>query len=586
MPTVQGYGAPKVSTRPVAGVKRDALAGGVYIGDAISSVGQAIATPALNRALTIATAERERADQTAVLTAKNKLALGENVLMHDPKTGALNTSGKDTQGLLDTVPQQFNDLKSEIYANDLHNDRQRQEFEAFASQRYVAIDYQLRDHIHTQMDLFDTKETESFIANNRNGAIAERNYPDLVSARLAETAKTVDLFAARKGLGPQARDEMQGKARTDIHAGVIDAFLANEQEDAASAYYKKVENQIDPEARDELKKKIDDGTLRGQAQAETLKIMGTAKTLEEAAPMIDAITNSKLEDDVRIRVEHQFALKDQLERKTQETNLARMYNLIDQGKGINAVMRDPAYADLTTERSGLRSYAEQKARGVPVKTDTGRWLALFGQATSQDPKQRDAFRDRLLIKEAAYISQEDLQMFAKMQGAMRTGDIKESVAIAATEAEAQQIASDALKKFGIDPAPPDPGNVGYKKAATDRVVQFRAAVRAAVSAKESELARGGEKRKPSTEEMKAIVDGLVIRTRETQNYWFQTDVTEQFAFEPKATVTKITQVPAAEQAAIRASYAKANNGAMATDALVLQAYNAQLASLRGEVTYR
>jgi hypothetical protein len=51
--------------------------------------------------------ERQRADETALLAAENRLAKWENARLYDPNAGALTLKGKDSFGLPEAVGSEF-----------------------------------------------------------------------------------------------------------------------------------------------------------------------------------------------------------------------------------------------------------------------------------------------------------------------------------------------------------------------------------------------------------------------------------------------------------------------------------------------
>ena len=570
MPRVELYGEQKVQARPITGVKRTAAAGGLNNG--MAEFGDTLASVAGRTAMTMATAARERADQAAILEATNKYAATENAILFDPNTGAMAVKGKDSQGLLDTVPGMLATAAGEIGAS-LSNDRQKFEFEKFRSQRDLATDYRLRTHVASEMQQFDQDETKSFVQNITNHAIANADTPAIVSMDLAQVVEKTEAFGRRNGLGKERTAELVGAARTNIHSGVIETFLSRDEDQAASVYYGQIKDQIDGEARAKIEKALEEGTLRGAGQRETDRILGANGTMASALEEVRKITDPKLRDEVQQRVEHGFIVKDKMDRDAEEANLTRLYTAVEKG-GLSAAKRDPAWVTLPgPARAGLSSYARSMAEGVAVKTDQGKWYSLMTLAST--PATQDEFAKMNLLQFKGSLSNSDFQQLASMQGRIREGDLAGANVLAATDGEANAIIDDHLRSIGIDPTPVEKGGKGYSKATMDNVIGFRTTVRNALSAEEARV-----KRKLTREEITKTVDALTIRTQQGQNNWIAADVPEQFAYQPHAFISRAADVPAADQQAIRAALAR--QGIAATDAKVVALFNQKLARLRGE----
>ena len=577
MPRVQSYGGPRVETKPLPQVRHSvAESAAAVAAEGLADIGGQVSTLAFRQGMVMATAERERADESAVLGANNQLSGWINKRLYDPQAGALTIKGKDSQTILDDVPQEFRDQVSAINQS-LSSEKQRLAFNKFAMQQSISTDYTLRRHVYGEMQAYDEAEIKGFNENQANFAIANADKPALISQALTNVTNENIAYARRHGFGEEQTTAFVNGARTAIHAGVIDRYLAQDQDQAASVYYDAVKEQIDGTSRARIEKALEDGTLRAQAQRETQRIMDSATSLKEATAMVRDIEDPKLQDEVLQRVEHRFVVNDKIKRDADEATLTRLYNVVETG-GLRAATHDPAWADLDgSARVGLTSYARSRAEGTPVKTDQALWYRLFTMAST--PATQDDFAKENLLKYKGKLSDGDFQQLAGMQGRAREGDIKGANALAATDSEAMRITNEALMRIGVDPTPEtNPKKKGqYDKAALDKVTQFHGVVRGVLAQREHEAGR-----KLTVQEIQETVDTLIIRTQdEVDNYWWKDDVPAKYAFEPQAVVTRVADVPPKEQKAIRDALAQA--GIPATDARILGLFNARLAKMRGEV---
>jgi hypothetical protein len=258
MPVVR-YGNRKVATEALAGVRKQAAATptseGVGLaqaqGEQAREVGQLGATVTALATQQFAES-RKRAADVRLLNAERQMDDWERQLLHDPKTGAFHVvKGKDALGLTETVGGEYDQLTSVIEQS--LNPRQRGAFRIAQHHRRGRLLKSLELYAGDEFERFETSETQAAIVGSQQLAIANTAIDATrIGVELERTEKMITTYADHKAVGPNVRQQMLVKARTEIHAGVITQLLARGDDADAQHYFDKFKDridQIDPHSR-------------------------------------------------------------------------------------------------------------------------------------------------------------------------------------------------------------------------------------------------------------------------------------------------------------------------------------------------
>ena len=418
-------------------------AGGELLGQVSAITGHA--------AIQMAQQAKQQADEVAYLDASNRFTEKMNDWQFNPQTGAYTKKGKDAQDLPNEFQDVFTKTASEV-GDTLKTPEQRLAFQKFLAQQRNAIDVSVKRHVYGEMQAYDNAETKAALDNTISSAVANANSPAHVGVYLANGEAEVRKAAARNGLGAEATQQAVDDLRSKVHEGVIDRLLAEQNVSGAQAYFDELKGQLKGDALTRVEKAMAEGTVREQTQKETETIVAGGGTIEEQLARARKNLSGELED----RVVQELKVRDNEVKLAKQQRIEGIMvsgkNTIDKtGKWENIPPAD--WSQLTpAEAASLKSYAEQKRQGIPVKTDFATQYRLKTLA-GVDP---DAFVKENLTKYVNVISASDLDELANLQLSMRKGDTKIAEKQLGGFRTTNQVVDDTLGRYGFNPnAKPD-----------------------------------------------------------------------------------------------------------------------------------
>lgn len=232
-------------------------------------------------------------NDAATKEADNAAAQALNTLLHDPKSGYLNTQGKEALDRREDA-QKYAQDNIEKAGESLTNDMQRRMFTEVARRRLLMAQEQINVHAAAQTKVYNETETTKRIDNSRKDAVANwtmwntgkvledgTKEPNAYSTAKATMIGEANHLAALKGFGPDsetAKSLRMGQT-TMLHADVINTMLAADKTRDAKAYYEKNSEEIDPEKRSEFKKMLNTASVADDA----LKISRVVSILGEGS---------------------------------------------------------------------------------------------------------------------------------------------------------------------------------------------------------------------------------------------------------------------------------------------------------------
>lgn len=369
--------------------------------------------------------EREKANQTALVEADNKLAAAENAFLFGDQ-GVLKLKGKNAMDAPRLVDEWLTKASGEI-EKGLTNDDQRAAYQRLLSNRSQAIKLQVQRHTANEVQAHQAETLEAKITLGTNEAVRSMiTDPKLGQARLVDVENAIDTVGRNLGWDDTKRDLLKAQQRSKVHTAVIDQLIASDRSAEARDYFDKVKgaNQIDPGLIDDYTDKVNDAGNLAEAQRASDQILAKGGTLTEQRDLAKALPPEQREKALAI-IEHEHALKKQEKLEAERTELQGLYNSIDSGNtDLAAIMRSPTYQGIKDLglRAQIRAYVEDKVRGVPVKTDLTTKLELY-RMIRDDPGK---FQGLVLDHYRGKLSEQDLEEMARTQVSIAHGKVKEA----------------------------------------------------------------------------------------------------------------------------------------------------------------
>lgn len=571
MPTVR-YGPRKVSLDPLPGARltggetpesmgaglahaqgaaaQSAARGAAQKGNAMAGVGEQVAGIGLHTLSAIQEQERNRADDVALMSAKNQIARWEADRLYDPAQGALAQKGKSALALPEQVDGEYTKLTGDIEAG--LNDRQRAQFQKIKGEAGVNIHATIQRHVFGEMQAYEKDELTARLETGNSLAIANAQDPRRVKDELSSMVEDFKKSAPRLGLGPEATAAGVADIQSKVHVGVIDRLLTagtttNGKLDAA-LYFEEAKSQIDGKMLEQVEKSLAVGTTRKDGQRAADQILAAGGTLTEQRQKAAAIENPAVRDDVTARLEHEYAVKKAAEGQATEDLLDHVYARIEKGADFSSITPSEQ-VQLGRHLPALRAEATRIAKGEPKETDPATYYALLQQAT-EDPASFAA-KGNSLLTFSNRLDDSDLKRLMAIQMDLRAGKPAPKE-LDDYRSEAAVIA-DALSIAGIEPTPADKDTVGK-----ERVARLHSLVSAEVRRVQEDT-----KKKISNADLEAITSRILAKSIRTAG-WFGTTKTK-----PLSSAT-VADVPKAERTLIEEALSR--HGEIVNDDRVLDVW--------------
>lgn len=524
-------------------------------GQTIGSVGAAIGRMGLETYAHVQDQERRASDETALINASNQLSEWKEKRLFDPDTGAYTLHGKAAFDLPEQIKTEFNELAGKIELG-LSTPEQRQAFARLRSQEFQSLDFQVNRHVFGEVQQYRAGELKSLVANKANEAIQNALDPKLVDASLGTAVSAIRTTGKNAGLGEEAQDAAVRAVQTQVHVGVISTLLAQGKDQEASHYYAARESQIEADKKDDVLRALEEGTLRGQGQKQADAIIREGGTLTQQREKARAIEDPKLRDQVEQRLEHEAAVTDRAEREADEAAMKQGYDLLDNGLPVTGI--PPAlwtnYSGAT--RSAMRSYALQRAKGSPVETDLPTYYARMTEA-STDPT---AFGKRNLLEDRHRLDEGDWKQLVNIQASIKRQDGKATDQALGGFRTRDDILTDSLTQYGIDPKTKDPAQL-------KSVAQLRRMLDQQVADQEHLTGK-----KPTNQDIQSTLDKILSQNVTVPGSWWNIFPGGKSVSDTQQRVIDLTieDVPAADRTQIESALRRA--GRAVSNQTVLDLY--------------
>jgi hypothetical protein len=380
MPTVPRYSEQKVQQAGFPGVRLDtqapiaAFGGGQTNAAVHESIGRFTDTTSK-----ILIEEKKNADSLAVQDAYLKTVQLKNKLFWDPKEGAMNRRGKDALGANEEYISRFNQDSDEIYQS-LSNDDQRKAYELRRAELRNDLDGNLQRHTFTEIQKFDEESTKSGLDVLRDEAIFNYGNPTKVQ-RTIEAQKGIVLdHAKRYGRSPEWVEENLKEAESKTHMGVLQRMIDNGEDLRAKAYYGQIKGGLKGADASKAERVLEEGSLLGESQRWTDKIMKTAASEQEARNMIkDSLSHDpKLRKSVDEMVRSEFSIQNRLADQENASNFIEAANLLEKNKTMSAVPPSLRATLKPGQRTALHLLEQQMNGVTAVNHDEATFLKYYG----------------------------------------------------------------------------------------------------------------------------------------------------------------------------------------------------------------
>lgn len=592
MPKVPSYGNRQVETAPIPGVRLTAAPTvtslGGPVGAGLQDVGEASDRIAEQR-LQVATEERKKAEQVALMEADRQLAEWENRSLHDAQTGALTKRGTEAFNLPESTLGSFDDTAAGI-EKGLVGDHVRQAFRRVAGSRRVDVDRSLQRHVAGERQVYERTQAQAYLETSRSAALAAAGDPTRVDLEIQRQGMALE--ESLRGQPPEVLTRALHETFSATYGGVVARLLDGGDVAGARREFDRTKQHILPEDADRLEKAMRVGDVRQESQRLVDDLLakpgadGGLVALDVALEQVRTKTGDRpeLRAEAEQRLVTMHGLRERAVREREDGNFRQAYGLFtapDNGRGLDAI---PAslMASMTPEhQETLRAYAARRDRGESTPTD---WSAYYGlRLAAASDEQRPAFLQANLLEYRNKLDDARFKELVDLQANLRSGLQSE-----ATQKRLAQITGmndavrDALVGAGINP------EVSITNPDAMRSITFRRQLDRRVRA----LQEMGKELAP--EDLRREAEALLVKqvVREKRGAWSPArlvddefdDVGERFAFEqPGADRLAYSprDVPAAERDEILAALRDA--GVAPSEQVILDLYNQQVErTSRGE----
>lgn len=555
MPVVPKYNG-QVQTQALSNVRisdassLEAFGGGQSL-DRLTSAGEKLASQ-------YAQEERDKANQLKMLEKRRALNNWEHVNIYDPQTGAVSKKGKDALGINDELTKNYDKFLSE-QEKDL-TDEQKVSFEQLAESRREHIMGWADNHVAQQISNMESDEYGASLESSK-----ERASTDPANAAMESTfiQQQATLRGKSQGWGPEKIAQEIQKNQSDLHARVVNKMLSDNNDVGAQKYFDSVKGTMDPDIAVKVKSALEEGSLRGESQRASDKIMSKGKNMSDSLEEARAIKDPKLRDQTVTRIRQRFSLDDEARRDNIEKLGIQAANIIDQSGSFDKVPPEMVTNMPLSMRSSLQAYARKKALGEEPATNWTEYYDLKSLASAPETKQK--FLKTNLMEYRDKLGNTEFKELVNLQSSLRKSDQSADAHLDGYRTDTQ-IIDDALLSMKIKPHP-KPGSDDAKK-----IAEFHRAVDVQVAA----YAKAHGK-KPSNEEVQGIVDNLMVKGITGKKYFGLASETKSlFELTPDDTQFKVSSedIPDGERQKIEA--ALKSRGIAVTEDKVIQLYGLKL----------
>lgn len=325
----------------------------------------------------IADEERRKQDEARVTAA---IGDSTNFTLHfltDPQAGVLNLEGEKAFGIADAGSRQLATQYAQT-EQGLVGDDQKRAYRRWADESLARNTLALQRHEAEARDTNDAQHTKATLAATRDHAAAMYTDPGIVADGDAYTYAIAHTFMERHGADAETAARAAAEAVSAYHVAVVGQY--GEDYAGTKRYLETYGDQILPEARQGIDKKLQTLGVRAQGQAAADKAWRTSKgDLGSALDAVNSIDDVELRDEAGRRVRQLAQDADASRRQSEEAVFNQAEPLFRAGGERVAAIPSGVWAQLPTDkRDYFRRAEDAAASGTELK------LENVPQATLKD----------------------------------------------------------------------------------------------------------------------------------------------------------------------------------------------------------
>lgn len=478
---------------------------------------------------------KNNADQVAVTEAERKLSELETQLMYSPEQGAMNTQGRNSFEAVGSTKTKFQAGFADI-EKGLSNNQQKAAARKLYENRLADVDRQLNRHVSGEIKKYDLEQTDGLVKAEMNAAMENPFDTERVGLAVQRQQAALYAYGLRTGAPPEELKNLVEGAASKTQAGAIRSMLAKGDDMAAEKYFEGVKGQLVGSDLVEVQKDIEEGSLRGKSQR--LSASMYRGDLGSALNAARKIEDPKLQDATVERVKALHSQQEMIKNDRIEKLHMGATDIIDKTGSIDQIPPDVWTKFSLSERSQLKTYAENRSKGIQPSTNWKDYYELKTMASS--PELRDKFQQIDLYSGfRGRLADAEFKELTSMQNGLRKGDPKAKALADGIQSD-QQIVTGALREMGVNMSP----KAGKKDV--ERANLFRKAVDEQVAA----LAQHTGKR-PTNAEIQMVVKKLGAEVVTNKRSFWWDEKKRLFELEGEAAVDVETdQIPETERSKI------------------------------------
>lgn len=481
---------------------------------------------------------KDNADQVAVTEAEREFSELENRLMYSPEEGAMNTQGRNSFEAIESTKAKFSQGYAEIEKR-LSNGRQKAAVRKLYENRMGDVDRMLNRHVAGEIKKYDLEQTNGLVKSEMNAAIENPFDSQRIETSIQRQQAALYAYGQRTGAPMEEIQNMLVTATSKTQAGAIRAMLAKGDDMSAEKYFNTVKDQLAGPDLVEVEKDVEEGTLRGKSQR--FSAQAYRGDLGSALAEARKIEDPRLQDATVDRIKQLHAQNEMIKRDRVEKMHMGATDIIDKTGSIDQIPPDVWTKFSLSERSALKSYAENRSKGTQPSTNWKDYYELKTMAST--PELRDKFNQIDLYSGFRNrLADAEFKELTSLQTGLRKGDPKAKELADGIQTD-QQIVTGALREMGVNMTP----KAGKKDV--ERANLFRKAVDEQVAA----MAQHTGKR-PTNADVQMIVKKLSAEVVTNKRSFWWDEKKRVFELQGESAVEVETdQIPDTERTKIEAA---------------------------------
>jgi hypothetical protein len=341
---------------------------------------------------------------------------------HQVVTAARSKQGWDALPVHDQAVGAF-DKATDSIVNGMANERQKTIVRRMASQQRGSISTQLDNYTNSEVRRAQSVDADTAAASTANLAVSHYQDQGRLAQDFAKGEAVVRSYGQRAGLTPETVDAQVATWRSNVHVGVVERALQDQNVAFARTYLETNRDAIEGGQLGRLEKAVAESGTLADAFAATDRIMASATSLGDAQKMVREIKDPEVRQRAQTEVDQRFN-EQEASHRIAENHLYEGWStqLERNGDGNINHLRAQMGADWlkldTSSRESLEARArqiEQQSMGVPIKTDERVWTD-FTLAPPEVQAQVNPLKDLL-----PYLSEPDYQAAVQHIAQLREG---------------------------------------------------------------------------------------------------------------------------------------------------------------------